>query len=169
MAAIFEALKGVWGWKWQISLALVALLAWARGKEIEGLHGQLAADKAKLAQIAADGAAQAAQDVKINADEKARTNALQNQLDELLKDHAGTSAALADRVRAFAALRASCAGKVSPGSDPAGPIEGNSGSGPGAGSAQSVGDALATVTASCQTVIDEFRACSKWTQTVKCH
>lgn len=169
MAAVLTALKGVWAWKWQIALALVALLAWGRGKEITGLKGQLAQDKVALAQVKSDGEAQAKRDAAINAASKAETHAVQTQLDSALEAHRLTSVALSERVRDYEACTVARAGDLSSRPHPAGPVQGDGSGGPNPSSARPIGDALATVVGSCQTVVDEFRACSKWAQTVKCH
>jgi hypothetical protein len=169
MTAVLTALKAVWAWKWQIALVLVALLAWGRGKELTGVRGQLAADKATLAQVKADGAAQAAADAKINAAAKAETHAVQTQLDSALEAHRLTSVALAERVRDYEACTVAGARHLPGGPNPAGLQQGGGGGGPNPSSARPISDALAIVVGSCQTVVDEFRACSKWAQTVKCH
>lgn len=169
MAAFIGVLKGIWGWKWQIALLLVGLLAWGRGKEITGLKGQLAQDKATLAQVKSDGEAQAKRDAAINAGAKAETHAVQNQLDSALESHRLTSVALADRVRDYQACTAAGARKLPSGPDTAGLQPGGPSGGPVASSSERIGLAFAALTTNCQTVVDEFRACSKWAQTVKCH
>jgi multidrug efflux pump subunit AcrA (membrane-fusion protein) len=163
MAAILPIILRYW---WIALIAAAGAWMYIQRLQIEHYKADYQKDEAAIGALQIAAKLQAARSAAVDQANKVDHDQVQNQLASALAAHAATSAALTDRVRAYEALRGACAVPGKP--DPARPLErgnGSSGSPSGAGP---IGEAIAGLVTNCQTVIDEFKACDRWTHAVKC-
>jgi hypothetical protein len=163
MAAILPIILKYW---WIALVAAIAAWMYVQHLEIQHYKADYQKDQAAIGALQTAAKLQAARTAATDKANKVDHDNVQNQLDSALAAHAAASAALSDRVRAYEALRGACAVPSKP--DPARPLEGGSGSSGSSSGAGSIGEAIAGLTTSCQTVIDEFKACDRWAHAVKC-
>lgn len=156
---------------WQLAVALVAIVTGAafwKGEHELLLHTrtELAAKVALLNEAKALGQAQDAAAAIVNAQAKADHDLIQSQLDSALAAHKLTGDALTASVLKFENSRG--ARGVCQGSGAAAGDSGHDGHATGGSRDQHTAAVIASIPASCQTVIDELGACQAWAKTVKC-
>lgn len=156
---------------WQLAALLVSIVTGAafwKGEHELLLHTrtELAASTAVLREAQAAAKLQDARAAAVDKQAKDDHDLIESQLESALAAHQLTGAALTARVLQFENRRN--ASQVCPGSNPALGDPRHDGNAKGGAGDQHTAALIASIPATCQTVIDELGACQAWAKTVRC-